>query len=203
MARISTIEESDHPELAGQIATIRGGRRGTLSMIYRLMLHSPAAAMAWFQQNSALRWETELDGFLRELVILRVAVLTGCEYVRRVHAGVYAEEEGFSPQQIAAIGDPAAQWTPDPGVPKGGAPAGGPHGAASAPFDAKSLAALAYIDAMTKTVAVPEPVFAALRLHFGERQIVELTMLTASYNMLTRVLTALEADPEPLPPKKG
>ena len=46
MARVSLIEEHEHPELSAQIAKIRGGRRGTLSMIYRLMLHSPAAAMA-------------------------------------------------------------------------------------------------------------------------------------------------------------
>jgi AhpD family alkylhydroperoxidase len=190
MARVSLIEEQEHPELAEQIGTIRGGRRGTLSMIYRLMLHSPAAAMAWYEQNSALRWETRLDGFLRELVILRVAVLTGCEYVRRVHAGVYAEEEGFSPAQIAAVGNPAAAWT-DPGSSDASA------------FDVKSLAALAYIDAMTRNVTVPDPVFAALKPHFDERQIVELTMLVGAYNMLTRVLQALEADLEPLPPKKG
>ncbi len=199
MARIRTIEENEHPELAKQIATIRGGRRGTLSMIYRLMLHSPAAAMAWYQQNSALRWQTDLDGFLRELVILRVAVLTGCEYVRRVHAGVYAQEEGFSPGQIAALGDPARRWD---GVGEAGRREASPDDALAL-FDARARAVLAYIDAMTLTVAVPETVFAALRSHFGERQIVELTMLVASYNMLTRVLTALEADPEPLPPKKG
>jgi alkylhydroperoxidase family enzyme len=40
-------------------------------------------------------------------------------------------------------------------------------------------------------------------VRIDERQIVELTMLVAAYNMLTRVLTALEADLEPLPPKKG
>ena len=85
MARVSLIDEQEHPELAERIAKIRGGRRGTLSMIYRLMLHSPAAAMAWYEQNSSLRWETDLDGFLRELAILRVAVVTGCDYVRRVH----------------------------------------------------------------------------------------------------------------------
>ena len=190
MARVSLIEEQDHPELADPIAKIRGGRRGTLSMIYRLMLHSPAAAMAWFEQNSALRWETELDGFLRELVILRVAVVTGCEYVRRVHAGVYALEEGFTPEQVAAVGQREARWD-DPAAPE------------AALFEPRLRAALAYMDAMTLTVAVPDPVFAALKPHFDERQIVELTMLVAAYNMLVRVLTALDADFEPLPPKNG
>jgi 4-carboxymuconolactone decarboxylase len=190
MARVSLIEEQDHPELAAQIATIRGGRRGTLSMIYRLMLHSPAAAMAWYEQNSSLRWQTGLDGFLRELVILRVAVVTGCEYVRRVHVGVYAAEEGFTQAQVDAVGNRDACWGDD----------ASPEAAL---FEPRLRAALAYMDSMTRDVTVPDPVFAALKPHFDERQIVELTMLVAAYNMLTRVLTALEADLEPLPPKKG
>jgi len=198
MARVSLIEEASHPELASEIETIGGGRRGTLSQIYRLMLHSPAAAMAWYQQNSALRWETKLDRFMRELVILRVAVLTGCEYVRRVHAGVYAEEEGFTPAQIALLGRTDIAWTDEAvadAITVAETGAGG--------FDAKSRAALAYIDAMTRTVQVPDPVFVGLRAHFDERQIVELTMLIGAYNMLTRVLSALDADFEPLPPKKS
>jgi 4-carboxymuconolactone decarboxylase len=40
-------------------------------------------------------------------------------------------------------------------------------------------------------------VFDALNLHFSERQIVELTVLVGTYNMQTRVLRALEIDPEP------
>ena len=70
-------------------------------------------------------------------------------------------------------------------------------------FEPRLRAALAYMDAMTRSVTVPDAVFAALKPHYEERQIVELTMLVAAYNMLTRVLTALEADFEPLPPKKG
>ena len=41
MARISYIEEKDHPELAAEIGKIKGGR-GALINIYKLLLHSPA-----------------------------------------------------------------------------------------------------------------------------------------------------------------
>ena len=64
-------------------------------------------------------------------------------------------------------------------------------------FNARERAALAYADAMTRDVAVPDDVFAALRTHFNERQIVELTVLIGTYNMHTRVFTALQIDPEP------
>ena len=45
-------------------------------------------------------------------------------------------------------------------------------------------------------MTVPKPVFNALREHFSERETVELTVLIAAYNMHTRVLKALDIDPE-------
>ena len=50
---------------------------------------------------------------------------------------------------------------------------------------------------MTRQIDVPDDIFAAVRAHYNERQIVELTMLVGAYNMLTRVLKALQIDPEP------
>ena len=67
----------------------------------------------------------------------------------------------------------------------------------SGSFAARERAALAYADAMTRDVAVPDAVFAALKDHFSERQMVELTVLVGTYNMQTRVLCALAIDPEP------
>jgi alkylhydroperoxidase family enzyme len=49
---------------------------------------------------------------------------------------------------------------------------------------------------MTRDIDVADDVFAVLRKHFSERQIVELTMLIGAYNMLTRFLKALKVDPE-------
>ena len=64
-------------------------------------------------------------------------------------------------------------------------------------FSARERAALAYADAVTRDVDVPDAVFAELRKHFNERQIVELTVLIGTYNMHTRVGQALQIDPEP------
>jgi len=49
----------------------------------------------------------------------------------------------------------------------------------------------------SRDIAVPDEVFDALRAHFNERQIVELSVLIGLYNMHTRVFTALGIDPEP------
>jgi len=50
---------------------------------------------------------------------------------------------------------------------------------------------------MTRQIDVSDEVFEAVRAHYNERQVVELTMLIGAYNMLTRVLKALKIDPEP------
>ncbi len=49
----------------------------------------------------------------------------------------------------------------------------------------------------TREVAVSEKGFAALRPHYDERAIVELTVLIGTYNMHNRVMQALAIDPEP------
>jgi AhpD family alkylhydroperoxidase len=173
MARVKLIDE-EHPELADLIKKIRGARGGRLINIYRLMLHSPALAEAWFNLNQAARYGTEIDGACRELVILRVAILNRCNYVVRTHASQYALKEGLTREQVDALGD----WR------------------GSSLFDAKQRALLAYSDAMTDDIEVSEAVFSEVRKHFTERQTVEVTMLVGAYNMLTRVLNALKIDPE-------
>lgn len=175
MARIPLIDEKDHPELAGTIAKIKGARGGRLINIYRLMLHSPALATAWFELNQAVRYGTAVDGRSREIAVIRTAILNGVEYVQRAHGPAYALKEGLTVEQVNAI----ASW----------------HG--SNLFTPEQRALLAYTDAMTREIAVPEEIFAELRRHFTERQTVELTMLIGAYNMLTRFLSALKVDPEP------
>ena len=175
MARVALIEENEHPELADSIAKIKGARGGRLINIYRLMLHSPALANAWFDLNQDVRYGTEIDGQSRELAVIRVAILNDVEYVQRAHGPAYALKEGLTPEQVDAV----ANWQP------------------SKLFTEQQRALLAYTDAMTREITVADGVFADVRKHFTERQTVELTMLIGAYNMLTRVLKALQVDPEP------
>ena len=175
MARVPLIDEQTCPNLADSIARIKGARGGRLINIYRLMLHSPALANAWFDLNQAVRYGTEIDGQCRELAVIRVAILNDGEYVQRAHGPAYALKEGLTPEQVAAL----ANWQP------------------SKLFSERQRSVLAYTDAMTREIDVPDAVFAEVRRHFSERQTVELTMLIGAYNMLTRFLKALKVDPEP------
>lgn len=175
MARVKLIDENEHPELAESIAKIKGARGGRLINIYRLMLHSPMLASAWFDLNQAVRYGTEIDGQCRELAVIRVAILNDVEYVQRAHGPAYALKEGLTPEQVVAIAD----WQ------------------SSNLFTEKHRALLAYTDAMTRDIEVADSVFTEVRKHFSERQTVELSMLVGAYNMLTRFLKVLKVDPEP------
>jgi len=175
MARISYIEEKDHPELAELIGKVRAGRRGTLINVYKLLLHSPAMASTWLDMISTARFKSALDGRLREIVIVRVAYLNKTDYVSKQHVPLLAVPEGLSEAESAELAD----WQ------------------SSNSFSARERAALAYTDAMTRDVAVADDVFDALRPHFSEREIVDLSVLIGIYNMHTRVFTALKIDPEP------
>ena len=63
-------------------------------------------------------------------------------------------------------------------------------------FDDGERATLAYVDAMTLSITVPDEDFAPLRAHFSNRQIVELTLMIGAYISHSRVLQALEVDLE-------
>jgi alkylhydroperoxidase family enzyme len=175
MARVSLINEQGSPQLTNLIAKIKGARGGRLINIYRLMLHSPTLSNAWFDLNQAVRYGTEIDGQCRELAVIRVAILNHVEYVIRAHGPAYALKEGLTPEQVDALAD----WQ------------------SSKLFSDKQRALLAYTDAMTRDIDVPDAVFAEIRKHFSERQTVELSLLIGAYNMLTRFLKALKVDPEP------
>src|SRR5262247_4033181 len=170
MARITLIDENHYPELAESVAKIKGARGGRLINIYRLMLHSPALANAWFDLNQAVRYGTEIDGQCRELAVILVAILNNVEYVVRAHGPAYALKEGLTPAQVEALAD----WS------------------SSNLFTDKQRALLAYADGMTRDIDVPDAVFADVQKHFSVRQTVELTMLIGAYNMLTRFLKALK-----------
>jgi len=174
MPRISLIDENATPDIAALAGKIRGARGGQLHVFYKALLHTPSLASAWFDFNNAVRFQTGMDDRTRELVIMRVAALTGCDYVWKVHEAQYAAPAGVTPQEVEALRD----WKK------------------SGVFAERECALLAYVDAMTRDVAVPDSVFGKLREHFSEREIVNTTVLTAAYNMQTRVLKAFDVNIE-------
>ncbi len=152
-------------EVRERIIQRRGGR---LRPLADLLLHSPPVADGWNALLGAVRSETQLPAALRELVVLRIAVLNRAEYEWWAHVGE-ARRAGATEAHLAAVRVNAS----DP------------------VFSAAERAALSLTDCMTNHVLVPDTVFDGLREHFNERQIVELTATVATYNMVSRFLVAL------------
>jgi 4-carboxymuconolactone decarboxylase len=175
-------------------ARILARRGGKLTALDGMLLHSPEFADGWNSMLGAVRGSSVLPADVRELVILRVASRNGASYEWLAHEPV-ARQAGLGDEQLAmiSVGGGAA------GSSAGGGAAGSSAGGGAGALSPAQWAALAYADAMTVHVAVPDEVFGALRAHFDERQVLELTVTVATYNMVSRVLVALDvragADP--------
>jgi 4-carboxymuconolactone decarboxylase len=174
---------------------IRARRGGTLTPLDGMLLHSPEFADGWNSMLGAVRGQSTLPPDVRELVILRVAARNGADFEWLAHEPV-ARQAGLGDEQIAAI---ALGGSGGAGSGSGGFGGGG--SGAGAGLSPAQWAALAYADAMTTHVTVPGEIFQAVRAHFDDRQVLELTVTVAAYNMVSRVLVALEVRPgdDPFP----
>ena len=172
MARIPYADLTDAAiaPLAARITT----ERGKVLNLYGMLLHSPPVAEGWLKLFTAIRQQSILSGRIRELVILRIAVINRADYEFGQHVP-YALKEGMSQAQIDAL-----------------------RAGSDETFDEEPAdrAALAYADSMTRDVHVPDHVFHALKPHFNDRELIELTATIAGYNLVSRFLEAMQIDPE-------
>lgn len=56
----------------------------------------------------------------------------------------------------------------------------------------RHIAVLAYTDAVTKDLRVPDSVFDELKNHFDSKQIIDITTLVAAYNCVSRIVVPLQ-----------
>ncbi len=167
MARIPYADLKD-PEVSPLVEQIVA-ERGSVLHLYQMLLHSPPVARGCLNHLTGIRHNTSLSGSLREMVIMRIALLNGAPYEADQHAPI-ALKEGMTQAQLDALDD----WEP------------------STLFSPVERAVLAYTDAMTRNIQVADEVFDAVREHFAPRQLVELTATIATYNMVSRFLEALQ-----------
>lgn len=144
--------------------------RGEVLHLYRMLMHSVPVATGWLGYLTAIRQQCKLSAALRELVIMRVAHINGAPYEADQHRP-FALKAGVTESQLDAL----ANWRDQEAV-----------------FDQTQRDVLAYTDAMTKQVHVPDEVAAAVRQHFDHEQLVELTATIAAYNMVSRFLEAMQ-----------
>jgi AhpD family alkylhydroperoxidase len=145
--------------------------RGRISPLYGVLLNSPPMAHGWEQMLSAVRNRNSIPAGLRELVILRVAVLNRAPYEFDAHVP-HALAAGVSAEAVEASRS----------VPL----------AADAPFTEAQRVALRLTDAMTRDIDVPDALYAEVRQHFDVQGQIDLVATVAAYNMVSRFLVALQ-----------
>ncbi len=169
MARVRLNDTADLPESHRWIFERMEQRDGLLN-IFRAMSHSPEAMRRFLKFGSYFLGEGKLDPKLRELAILRAGWICRAPYEFSQHIS-FGRRTGLSDDQIRAIADPSSRW-----------------------FDPTEMAVLNYAGEMSSEARVSDATFAAVSAFLNEELIVELTMVTAFYNMVSRVLNTLEVD---------
>ncbi|WP_426139178.1 carboxymuconolactone decarboxylase family protein [Pseudomonas sp. DWP3-1-2] len=168
--RVPVVTPGTRPELAELEDTIKKSRGGNISLLYQVLLNSAPIASGWEQMLSAVRNHSSIPADLRELAILRVAVLNRAEYEFEAHVP-HALTAGLTKQAIDNLRTGAV-------------------------FDAQLFTesqtlVLELTDKMTREVAVPDAVMARVTARFNAQEVVELVATIAAYNMVSRFLVAL------------
>ncbi len=168
--RIAPIAPGTHPALAEQEARIIA-ERGRISVLYQVLLNSPPIAHGWEQMLSAVRNRSSLPADLRELAILRVAVLNRANYEFEAHAPIAL---------AAGMTQPAIDATRQVPLPQ------------DAPLSHVQRMVIRLSDAMTRDIDVPDALYEEVRQRLDAQGQIDLVATIAAYNMVSRFLVALK-----------
>lgn len=147
---------------------------GVLNEADRAILNAPAFARGWNEIARAVRHELSLSATLRELAICAVGMLNGAPYEVEKHAPVFLAAGGRQ-EQLDALSDIDAA-------------AGN-----GTLFSVTERAALCLAIEMTRNVKVSDATYGAIAEALDNRtHLVELIGTIAMYNMVSRVLVALD-----------
>jgi alkylhydroperoxidase family enzyme len=153
---------------------------GRISNFSKVLAHQPATLEGWALANDAIRLanvKTDPDYVkIQQLVIIKTSSLNQSAYCLS-HNVPLGKKMGLSEEQIAA--------------------ARGDDYMASPLFDDRQKAAIRWAEVVTKmTARDDEAAFAAMKQHFSEQQIVELTVFCGMWNYSNRLCEALHVDLE-------
>lgn len=176
MARIPYITDAQagDAELVNAIRARRGGKLGALD---GLLLHSEPVARGWGHLMGSVRSDLSLSARWSEFAMCAVAVLNDAEYEWVHHSPLYLAAGGRD-EQLAAL----RKLRPDP------------EQALNDPaFDDDERAMLRLVIESTVSVAVSPQTFDAARAVLpDDQQIFEFVVVIASYNMVSRILVAMD-----------
>lgn len=170
-----TFLDSESARVAEEVKERRGGR---LLNLDRMLLHCPAIAEGWGALMSRVRAGRSISPRHRELAICAVSYLNGAQYELHYHRDRLLQA-GFDKEQLDALRDvPAAAQD-------------------EALFGPADRAVLRLALESTRAVTIGPQTWVALKACFPDpAQLIELTMVVASYNMVSRVEVGLGVEIE-------
>jgi AhpD family alkylhydroperoxidase len=165
--RVPLVTQGTRPELK-EIEDRILQERGRISLLYQVLLNSAPIAQGWESMLTAVRNKTSVPADLRELMILRVAVLNKASFEFEAHIP-HALKAGVSSEKIEDIR----------------------HMALSSRFTEEEQLILTMTDHMTRDIDVPPDLMAKVTQRYSPERVVELVATVAAYNMVSRFLIAL------------
>jgi AhpD family alkylhydroperoxidase len=190
-SRIPLVRPGTRPDLADVERSI-ARERGAISPLYQALLNSAPIASGWEKFLTAVRKETTVPPGLRELVILRIAVLNRAPFEFDEHVS-HARQAGVSDAKMEAV----KRWRVEA---RADDPA---RSEAADPFTADERLVLELADAMTRDIEVPDALMARVAERFDPRGVLEIVATVAAYNMVSRLLVALQIQHEGATPSRS
>ena len=165
--RVPLVTPGTQPKLQAIEARILN-ERGRISLLYQVLLNSAPIAQGWEAMLTAVRNQTSVPADLRELMILRVAVLNKASFEFEAHVP-HALKAGVAQIKI----DDVRQM------------------ALTDRFSNEEKLLLTLTDHMTRDIEVPSALMAEVTDRYTPETVVELVATVAAYNMVSRFLVAL------------
>lgn len=169
MARVRLNETQDLPEDHRWLFE-RMEQRNSLLNIFRAMSHSPEAMRRFMKLGSYFLEEGKLDAALRELAILRAGVECRSPYEYSQHIA-FGRRAGLTDAQIRGVAEPYVGL-----------------------FEPRQMAVIAYAGELSRDARVSDATHDAVAAFMNDEEIVELAMVIGFYNLVSRVLNALQVD---------
>jgi alkylhydroperoxidase family enzyme len=135
-------------------------------------LHSPRIAEGFSFLMGAVRQQSTLDPQMREIAICYVAVLNKATYEWKAHAQIALEETKIKPSVLETILRNDVKN--------------------SSVLSEEEIDVLDFTYQSTKNIKVDDGLVEKLKKRYTDRQVVELAMTVASYNMVSRLLVGLD-----------
>jgi alkylhydroperoxidase family enzyme len=130
------------------------------SNVFRGLLNSPAATAGFYGLASALLFHNKVASRTRELIILRIAWLTGAEYVFCIHVAS-SRELGIPHEEILGVRDPQRCHA----------------------YSKTDLAVLQFADELHEHSQVTRSTWAVLNEAFSSEELVELLLIGGFWRM--------------------